>query len=67
MRPEIANNAAGNADELHTRNRRVGLLALAVALLLALGTVAYVVWLGGAGSGPGLGSAIAATRAGAVA
>ena len=71
MRSEIANNHAGksapHADELRARNRRVGLMALAIALLLALGTAAYVAWRGGAGTAPWLRSALDAVAPGGMA
>lgn len=73
MGSEIANNAvigdARHAGELRARNRRVGLIVLAVALLLALATVAYVAWFGGANLGtlPELHSALGAVHRGACA
>jgi hypothetical protein len=49
MKPQIVYDPLpSEAEELRARNRRLGLLALAVALLLALGTVAYVAWSGDA-------------------
>gem|GEM_PF-6956390 len=47
-----ASSPAHRSAELRRRNRRLGLGAALVALLLVIGTICYVTWVGGANMFP---------------